>query len=485
MVGPDFHTPKEPALKRYTSSPLPKKTVGTSGLDGKPQRFLTSKTIPREWWKLFHSKELNQLIQVGIANSPNIASARASLLEAKENLYAEIGSGLFPTISASLGGERQRASNASIGVSDTNIFNLFNASVTVTYTPDVFGGIRRQIESLQAQVDNQRYELIATYLSLTANITTTAITIASLQDQINATNELIKMEKQYLNIVKQQYRLGGVSEASVLSQESTLAQTQATLPPLQQSLSQNRHALAVLVGAFPSNMPHPKLTLNQLTLPANIPVTLPSSLVRQRPDVLAAEATLASASAQIGVATANLFPQFTLGATYGWTGLVFSTLFNPNNKVWDYSGEVTQTVFAGGSLFAKRRAAIDAYNQSLAQYQQTVLQAFQNVADSLRAVQHDAETLRAQKRATVAAYQSMILTKDQFQLGGVDYLSLLTAQQQYQQARLSLVQAQAARLSDTAALFQALGGGWWNTDGIDKQRCKKTCVRNATHEKPL
>lgn len=488
MVGPDFHTPAAPSVKTYTESPLPRKTVSiaAAGKAGRTQYFIAGRDIPAEWWALFHSPQLNQLIERGIANSPNLAAAEAALRQARENLNAQIGLNYFPAITGSLSGERETtnaaatgSTNQSIGVgagttnnqststggvvsNQNQIFNLYNASVGVSYTVDVFGGLRRQIEGLRAQVDNQRYQLLAAYLTLTANIVTTSVTTASLQAQIQATHELIDIQQENLAIVEQQFRLGGASQANVLTQQNQLAQTRATLPPLQKSLAQSRDSLAVLIGAFPSDSQLPKFNLATLNLPTHLPVSLPSSLVRQRPDVLASEATLHAASAQIGVATANMLPQITLNASYGWAALVPGGLFKDSSKAWSYGAGLTQPIFEGGALLAKRRAAIAAYDQAAAQYKQTVLQAFQNVADTLRALETDARTLRDQKQAEIAARASLVLTRDQYRLGGVSYLSLLTAEQQYQQARINRIQAQATRYADTAALFQALGGGWWN-----------------------
>jgi NodT family efflux transporter outer membrane factor (OMF) lipoprotein len=466
MVGPNFHSPLSPATAAYTHSSLPTKTASTKevGTGGKAQYFNYNQDIPAEWWTLFHSIAINNLIKIGMANSPNLAAAQATLIEAQETLVAQIGATLIPAVNAQLGGAREKINGATSGINiPATMFNLYNASVNVSYTFDVFGGARREIESLQAQVDNSQYQLLAANLTLTSNIVTTAINMASLQAQIKATKELIRLQANQLKIVQAQFTMGGVSGASVLSQQSLLAQTQASLPPLESSLAQSRHALAVLIGALPSEADIPSFDLNKLTLPTQLPLSLPSLLIRQRPDVLASEALLHSASAQVGVATANLFPQFNLSSSYGWQSLTSPGLFTPNTNVWDYGLQILAPVFAGGSLQAKKRAAIAAYQVALAQYRQTVLQAFQNVADSLRALEADARTLKAQRAAEVAAFGSLVLTQQQFKLGGVSYLSLLTAEQQYQQARISRIQAQGQRYADTAALFQALGGGWWNT----------------------
>ncbi|QMT61356.1 efflux transporter outer membrane subunit [Legionella sp. PC997] len=471
MVGPNFHTPKPPKVQKYTEKPLPKKTVSTSGAGGQAQTFLTNKDIPILWWELYHSPEINHLIHMGLTNSPNLASASAALREAQENLKVQIGNSMWPSIDASQMVQRQRYSGVQIGIpGDSLTFNLVYTSFNLSYTLDVFGGARRQIEALKAQVDYQQFQVIATYLTLTSNIVTTAVAVASYQAQIEATVDLIKAEQGLLNVLNNQYRLGAVSRENVLTQETLLEQTKATLPPLQKSLSQAKHALSTLVGTFPE-VTLPMVRLDRLKLPTELPVSLPSNLVRQRPDVRASEALLHQACAQIGVATANLFPQFTISANEGWLNTSFSRLFTKKNEVWALTGQVMQPLFHGGALWAQRRSAIAAYQQTAAQYKQTILQAFQNVADVLRGIETDARTLQAQIKAENAARAALNLTLKQYRLGGVSYINLLNAQQQYQQTRISRIQAQAVRYSDTAALFQALGGGWWH-----KPWCVKECL---------
>jgi NodT family efflux transporter outer membrane factor (OMF) lipoprotein len=453
---------------------LPTDTISTqnAGRAGNAQHFAIDKDIPAQWWTLFHSKEINRLVEQGLANSPTLASAKATLTEAQETLNAQMGSLLLPAVDLGLGASRDRSSGLSFdSTNPSSIFNLYNTTAKVSYPLDVFGGARRQVEAYRAQVDYERFQLMAAYLTLTSNIVTTAITIASLEAQISATKQLIAEETETLYVIKKQFAVGAVSNANVLSQQTQLASTQALLPPLQKSLAQSRHALAVLIGDLPSESATPILNLNQLTLPAQLPISLPSHLICQRPDIQAADATLHAASAQIGVATANLLPQINLTANYGWLAQSPSTLFLPTNKTWLYGGDLTQPLFHGGSLRAQRRAAIAAYEASYEQYKQTVLQAFQNVADVLRAIEYDARELKAQTNARSAAHATLILTRDQYKLGATNYLALLTAEQQYQTAVINQIQAAAARYSDTAALFQALGGGWWNnTQALDKRK---------------
>ncbi|MCL9685046.1 efflux transporter outer membrane subunit [Legionella maioricensis] len=470
MVGPNFRSPPPPQVERYTETPLPKKTVRSQSAGGNEQTFVTNEDIPIIWWELFHSQSINQLIQAGLANNPSLASAIAALRQAQENVKVQIGNTLWPAFNTTNYAERQRYSFTSIASGDEAVtFNLYNVTANVSYTLDAFGGSRRAIESLRAQADYQQFLLIGAYLTLTSNIVTTAISVASYQDQIDATLELIKVEEVVLDILNKQYRLGGISNADVLTQQTTLEQTKASLPPLQKNLSLAKHSLSALVGKFPDG-PLPKIDLNSLRLPSNIPVSLPSNLVRQRPDVRAAEATLHAACAQIGVATANLLPQFTLTGSYGWLNTSLTNLFTPQNVVWNIIGQVAQPLFKGGALFAARRAKIAAYQQADAEYRKTVLQAFQNVADSLRALETDARTLQAQALAEKAARQALNLTLSQYRLGATNYINLLNAQHQYQQTRINRIQAQAARYSDTVALFQSLGGGWWH-----KPWCTEQC----------
>lgn len=475
LVGPDFMPPKPPKVNHYTKPPWPCRTASAPGHGGAAQQFIQANTISAEWWRLFQSPKINKLICQGIINSPNLRAAKATLLEAQENLRAGIGNGFFPNVSVAMTAQRGSNTgffNASNAESDTlttsgiptSVFNLFNASLNAAYLLDFFGGVRRQIQGLQSQVDYQYFEFRAAYLSLTATIVTAAITTASLHRQICVTKQLIREQAEQLAIIKKQFDFGGVSQIAVIAQQTQLAQTRSALPPLEKSWAQTRHLLAMLVGVFPSEC-HviPSLDLNELHLPTELPLSVSSALVRQRPDVRAAEALWEVANARVGVATANLYPQFTLNASWGKSNSIGSQVLGSQSNLWNIGGALFQPLFRGGALLAERRAAIAAYDTAAAQYREVVLQAFQQVADTLRAIEADAREMRAQKQAESAAYANLSLVKQQYSLGGVSYLSLLDAQRQYQQTRISLVQAEASRYTDTAALFQALGGGWWNS----------------------
>jgi NodT family efflux transporter outer membrane factor (OMF) lipoprotein len=461
-VGPDFAVPPAPSVSGYTPEGRPAATTSVDISGGVAQRFDIGRDIPGEWWKVFHSKELDGLIAEALQANPSLQAAQAALWQAKENLYAQQGK-LMPQLDANASATREQFSPAEFGGSGPPfIFNLFQTTVNVSFAPDVFGGQRRQIEAQSALADYQRFQLEATYLTLTANVVTAAVQEASLRGQINATLDIIKSQTDQLAVVRNQFDAGAAAKTDVLTQQSEVATTQATLPPLQKQLEQQRHVLLALIGRFPNDASNDHITLMSLRLPPDLPVSLPSQLVEQRPDVRSAQAQLHQASAQIGVAIANRLPQFTLTGDYGSAAVTTAALFTPSALIWSAAASGTQPIFHGFTLLHQQRAAEAAYDQAGAQYRSTVLAAFQNVADALRALQLDAATLKAQRAALRAASETLELSRGQYRLGAITYLTLLNAQRSYQQALLAMVQAQAARYSNTAALFQALGGGWWN-----------------------
>ena len=463
MVGPDFQRPDAPKTSRYTETPLEPETVSSSGTAGAAQHFVPGASLPEQWWSLYRSEPLDRLIRDGIADSPTLVAARATLRQAQENLNAQTGGLMYPGVDANLSASREKFSNASVGLPGSSIFNLYGASINVSYTLDVFGGNRRELESLQSLVDFQRYQLQGAHLALTGNIVTAAIREAALRAQIQSTREILASERDTINRVQRQYELGGAARLELIAQQAQAAQTEATLPPLETALALTRHQLATLVGRLPSEVAVPSFSLDTLHLPEDLPVSLPSELVRQRPDIQAAEATLHQASAQIGVATANLYPKITLDGSFGAQSNQLHSLFG-GPSIWSIGAGLLQPLFHGGQLQAERRAAIAAYEAADAQYRDTVLQAFRNVADALRALEGDARTVKAQADAEALARNTLDLTRTQYQLGGTSYIALLVAQRQFDLARLNLIVAQANRYADTAALFQALGGGWWRLD---------------------
>ena len=465
-VGPDFHAPAAPGNAGYTKGPLQPQTASTQVQGGEAQRFVPGGDLSGDWWSLFRSRPLNEMIDQALRANPDLQAAQAALREANEDAYAGQGS-LFPKLSANAQAERTRISGAEFGEPNLNeTLSLTSAGLNVSYAPDVFGGVRRQVESLQAQAEYQRFQLEATYLTLTSNLVVAAVQEASLRGQISATRDIIRLETNQLNLVQRQFALGAAARSDVLQQQATLTATQATLPGLEKQLAQTRDQLTALLGRFPNQEPAARFDLAGLQLPVALPLSLPSQLVEQRPDVRAAEATLHAASANVGVAIANQLPQFSITGQVGTEALGFTNLFTPATAVWSIVGGVTQTLFDAGTLLHKKRAAVAAFDQAAAQYRSTVIKAFQNVADALRALQADAAALRAQAEAEQTAAASLELARDQFRLGAITYLVLDNAERTYQQAHINLVQAQAERFSDTAALFQALGGGWWHRNDV-------------------
>ena len=462
-VGPNFQRPTAPAVNGYVRELLPAKTTSAEIAGGEEQRFVPDEDIPEQWWTLFQSPQLNALIEKALKTSPTLVAAQAALRQAVELVYAQQGA-FFPTLQAGFAPSRQKTSNALSPPLSTDqlLYNLFTTQVTVGFTPDVFGLNRRQVESLQAQANSQRFQLQAAYVTLTSNVVSAAVQEASLSAQIAAEKGIIEIITRSLELVRQQFELGYAARLDVAAQESALAQAEQALRPLQKQLVQNRDLLIALAGGFPSDDLEETFDLAALRLPQELPVSLPSKLVEQRPDVRAAEEQIHAASAEIGVAVANRLPQFTISAAYGGTATQFAQMFPNGNSFWSVAGNAMQTLFAGGTLLYQQRAAEAAFDQAAAQYRSTVITAFQNVADTLYALQNDAESLKAAVAAERAAKVTLDLTLEQQQAGYANYLALLSAQQAYQQALITRVQAQANRFTDTAALFQALGGGWWN-----------------------
>jgi NodT family efflux transporter outer membrane factor (OMF) lipoprotein len=468
-VGPRFKKPAAPDVSSYTPAPI-STTSSTSNLGGgEAQHLVEGHDIPGEWWTLFHSQPLNDLIERSLKANPNIKSAQAALLVARENMLAQRGA-YYPSVTGGFSATRARSSADLSPVTNTSAldYSLYTPEVSVSFVPDVFGLNRRTVESLEAQEQQARFALAATHITLSANVATGAIQEASLRGQIDATRELIDINTKMLQILRQQYARGYADQLDVAAQESQFAQVAATLPPLLKQLAQQRDLLAVLAGGFPNQDLPEKFELSSLQLPQELPLSLPSQLVAQRPDVRQAEENLHSACAQIGIARANRLPSFALTADAGSMAVVLGRLFSGSNGFWDVTAGVTQPIFDGGTLKHRERAARAAYTEADEQYRSTVLTAFQNVADTLNALEQDADALKAAAAAKDAASVTLNLTKKQLDAGYANYLALLSAEQAYQQALMNLVQAQSNRYADTAALFQALGGGWWNRADIPK-----------------
>jgi NodT family efflux transporter outer membrane factor (OMF) lipoprotein len=473
-VGPNFKQPAAPDVSDYTANPLPAAVTSTNVSGGEAQRFAKGGDISADWWTLFHSAPLNELIDSSLTNNHDLKAAQAALSVARENVLAQRGV-YYPNVAASFAGTRQKLSGQIAPTLSSNafLFNLFTPQVSVSYVPDVFGLNRRTVESLQAQEQEVRYQMLATYTTLTANVVVTAIQVASLQTQIEATRELIDINSNMVHILQYQFDKGYANRLDLAAQESQLAQINATLPPLLEKIAQQQDLLATLAGRFPNQAAAEKFELASLKLPQDLPVTLPSQLVAQRPDVLQAEANLHDASAKIGIATANRLPNIVLSANAGSSAAAIDQLFNSGTGFWALGVEATAPIFQGGTLLHQERAAEAAYVQAAEQYRSTVLTAFQNVADTLIALEQDADGLNAAAAAADAAKTTMDLAERQVKDGYAANLALLNAEQTYQQSRINLVQAQANRYADTAALFQALGGGWWHGAGVGGGRIEK------------
>lgn len=457
-VGPDFQSPAAPTTQSYTrgAQPVSADAAGTT------QTFTRADTALPMWWTQFGSAALNRLVDTALHNSPTLAQAQARLTAARENYAAQAGATEYPQIDASFSATRQKVDLNSFGIKSVpnpGPFTVYNASLSVSYALDIFGGNRRALEGLMAEVDYEAYELDAAKLSLAGNVVANAIRRASLQRQIDLTERLADAQAQQLSIIERRFAAGGVSELDVRNQRTLLAQTRATLPPLSTQLANADHQLAILLGSAPSDADFHDITLDTLQLPTTVPLTLPSTLARERPDIRASEALLRQASANVGVATANMYPQFAISAGIGSERTRMADVPSGLN-IWNIGLNLTQPLFHGGELRAKKRAAQADYDAALAGYRQTVLQALQQVADALQALNNDAQTLGERDHAQREADASLTIAQAQYAAGGLSQFGLLDTQRTTLQTTLDLTRAQADRLSDTATLFQALGRAW-------------------------
>ncbi|MFK2892525.1 efflux transporter outer membrane subunit [Dyella flagellata] len=459
-VGPDYHRPSAPSPDSFTRAPTPTAIGAAATHDA--QRFLQGEAASRDWWRAFESPALNDLVQRALAHNPSVDAAQAALRQAREDVAAQRAS-FFPTLQASYSPSRNRNAVGTISPtlsSGQTYYTLHTTQLTVGYVADVFGLNRRTVESLSAQADMQRYQLDATYLTLAANVVNAAVQEAGLHAQIEAARATIQADARALSILQQQAVLGGATALDVATQAAALAQAQQNLPALQKQLEQTRDLLAVLTGEPPSQAGNADLDLQALHLPPTLPLSLPAQIIRQRPDVLAAEAQVHASSAQVGIAVANRLPQLSISGQFGGSSTQFSRMFADDNVFWNLTGTVSQTLFDFGALKHHQRAAEAALDQSKAQYRNVVLTAFQNIADTLYALDEDSKALAAAVQAETATRKTRDLTEQQLQMGAVNALALLSAEQAYQQAVNTRVQAVTTRYTDTVALYQALGGGW-------------------------
>jgi NodT family efflux transporter outer membrane factor (OMF) lipoprotein len=483
-VGPRYNKPEAPASAAYAPDALPETTAAAEVHGGEVQHFASGRDIPFEWWELFQSPALDSLIKSAFKANPTISAAQAALRQAQQLVYAQQGF-FYPTVGADLRAERHKVSgntNASstIGVQGNGVnllpavedphhephnvpsyYTFYTAELTVGFVPDVLGGNRRQVESLAAQKDARRFALEAAYITLASNVVGAAIQEASLRAQLRATREIIEAEDKSLKILRDQFRLGFVMRIDVAAQEAALAQVRATLPPLQKQLERTRDLIRALAGKLPNDEGE-TFELDALQLPPEVPLSLPAKIIEQRPDVRAAEAQLHAANAEVGVAVAAMLPQFSITGQYGGNATQIPWMFRHGGPFWSLYADATQPIFQGGTLLHQKRAAKQALRQAAAQYQSTVVAAYQNVADTLHLSLSDADALRADVEAENSAKVTYDLTRRQMESGYADTLTLLNAETAYQQTLLTRVQAQATRYGDTVALFQALGGGWWN-----------------------
>lgn len=490
-VGPDFKQPEPPTAKSYSPHPIAGKTASFPISDGESQHFNPQKDVPFDWWTLFKSPQINSLIERAFKSNPTIDSAQAALRAAQENVIAQEGF-FYPTIGFSYMPTRNKLAgnnggnspgvqgNGSVIQTYSNpppgsppyvepvYYNFHTAQLTVGFTPDVFGLNRRQTESLQAQTQAQRFQLEATYITLASNVVAAALQEASLRSQINATRKMISINEDLLKVLQGQLKHGFVTGIDVAAQESSLAQARQALAPLEKQLEQTRDLIRALVGNTPDEDVSETFDLASIHLPQELPLSLPSKIVEQRPDVRMAKAELHSASAQVGVAVANRLPQFEITGMIGGMASVPSQMFRSGGGFFNLIGNVGQTIFDGGTLSARERAADQNLIQAQAQYKSTVISALQNVADTLHAIQSDADALKSSAENERSTQKALDITRKQYDAGYVSYQVLLAADLNEQQAIIGLAQAQVARLGDTAALYQALGGGWWNRQNDEK-----------------
>ena len=464
-VGPNFKRPTPPAAPDYGNASQ-NQTAAAESAAGEVQHFVAGMDIPNQWWTLVKSPPLDRMVEQALKANPNVGAAQAALRQAHE-LYLAQWTSFFPVVDGNFSGTRAKNAVGTIA-NPTNLpqtnpyYNLFTAQLTVSYLPDVFGATRRAVEAAKAQAEANRFQLEAVYLTLSSNVVVTTVQEASLRGQITATERLLQLQHQLTDKVQHQRLLGTVSDLDVLAQQSLEAQTAQTLPPLQKQLGQTRGALTALLGRLPSDEPQEIFQVDDMTLPTDLPVSLPSKIVEQRPDVRQAEENMHMASAEVGVAIANLLPQFAITGDIGSSALTLGTLFKPYTGFWDAGASLTQTLFDAGALIHKKRAADAALDQAAAQYRAAVILACQNIADTLRALESDADALKASAEAERAAKKTFDLVQRQLALGSISLVVVLNAEQAYNTAVLALILARANRYADTAALYQALGGGWWN-----------------------
>lgn len=458
-AGPDFRRPSLPAVSAYTAAPVPSVTASAPTHLGAAQRLIPATQVSEQWWRALGNADLDAWIDQALVASPTLAAAQATLRQARELYAAQAGVTSYPQVDASAGASRQRMSPAALGqTGDARDFDLYNAGIGVRYRLDLAGGNRRALEALAARSEYRHHELDGARLALTAQVTRTAITDARLAGQIAATQAQLQAQDEQLELTRQRVALGQAAATELLALRAQTEQLRATLPTLQKQREQNEHLLAVLAGQAPGAAQVPAFTLDRFTLPTELPLIIPSELVRQRPDIRGAEALLHAANANYGVAVAKLYPQIDLSANLGSQALSAGALFGGGSAVWSLIGQLTQPLF-NPRLPAEKRASLAALDAAAANYRGVVLGALREVADALRALDHDAQTLASLAAADTAAQAELDSVRQQYTLGAAGYVHVLIARQQADQSRSGLIAAQAQRLTDSVALLQALGGG--------------------------
>lgn len=466
-AGPDFEQPSLSSQAKLTQGAFPEKlTTVPNIVGGNSQSFVDGLNLPSNWWALFRSTDLNQIVETALRKNPSLQAADAALRTAQASAQAQTGI-YYPSVGLSAGGVRQQVPAAYYGQAGGDLapYNLYNANVSVSYKVDLFGSSRRLVESARAQAEYQQFQLEATYLTLTTNVVNAAIREAAQREQLEATQTILQSQQNLAKLIEQQFAIGTVSKIDTSSQNTLVANSQSQLYSFDKNLSVTRNMLVAYTGSYPGSANLPQFRLASLQLPSEIPKVIPSDLVRQRPDIRAAEAALKASNAQVGVATANLLPQLNLSASYGSQALTTAALFGPGSTMWTLGASLFQPIFQGGTLRAQREAAKAAYDQAAANYEGTVVNAFQEVANALKSLEVAANTLASAASAEKNAGINLNLVTQQYKLGTTNYLAVLNSQTQYQQAKINLIQAQADRYTSTAALYAATGGGWWNRSG--------------------
>lgn len=466
-AGPDFEQPSLSNQAKLTQGAFPEKlTTVPNIVGGSSQTYVDGLNLPSNWWALFRSTDLNQIVETALHKNPSLQAADAALRTAQASAQAQTGI-YYPSVGLSAGVVRQQVPAAYYGQAGGDLapYNLYNANVSVSYKVDLFGSSRRLVESARAQAEYQQFQLEATYLTLTTNVVNAAIREAAQREQLEATQTILQSQQNLAKLIEQQFAIGTVSKIDTSSQNTLVANSQSQLYSFDKNLSVTRNMLVAYTGSYPGSANLPQFRLASLQLPSEIPKIIPSDLVRQRPDIRAAEAALKASNAQVGVATANLLPQLNLSASYGSQALTTAALFGPGSTMWTLGASIFQPIFQGGTLRAQRDAAKAAYDQAAANYEGTVVNAFQEVANALKSLEVAANTLASAASAEKNAGINLNLVTQQYKLGTTNYLVVLNSQTQYQQAKINLIQAQADRYTSTAALYAAIGGGWWNRTG--------------------